>query len=930
MWPDKRNRAVSLLLVIVTAHALAQHSATSRSERGIIQGVVVGEGRFPAPGVMVTRQLPGQRPEHTSSDSRGRFRFHVPLGEGGGITLGAIRAFSGNLAAELPLDVHRMQIDGVLDVGAIALLPTSQLRVRVMGNRAPEPGVRVSIGRDYGVLVAEAITDSTGTVMFDGLVTVGEPWRSWFRVGALAPDGRVGSTNVTVGSVPDQVATIELIPARKFTLTILDEASGEPIAGARTEVLGTDETSTWSGPWEPVRHADRSGRAIVEAPPVARRVPVWIRAGGYEEWAGDLSPAGRVAVEIRLRRRAAQKWQVTDSPERPKDGVPIALYSIYDRQRSKAFYGMIAAGELTAPWGAPDRELGLALSSDGTFADLDHEGPVMFRRPRDVEIEVRWDDGTPASGLRLWMETPTPDGRTPRLVTDETGRVRVTALADRELSWEWQPGLSGLRRDSVDLSGGKSTFTKTLLRYSGVELRVMIDGKRQLPTDLNVGFGENILLPIAEDPANATISFQYRSTWRWQPLEIAIWGHGIDGYRRTISSAPGSHLVLDVALRSGITLNVPQSKGREATATSLESWNAESKRWGAWGTRVIPTEPRGERPVEICSVAPGIYRLTDGDDSSVTFEIPAQPPLQTLVLDVRVPRLRVRGRVTGPPGLDIGRTLVVPLAPDGSVDLSAERARRDGVAVGPDGSFDFARLASKRIRIVPWHPAASPTVPEGVLIDGAADPVELVLGPAIRSARFTADLELPAEFRARAAIRVVQLDARDHPIAELEAVGVGDAFQFANAKPGKGRLLIDPPSEFVVSRENHAPLVRPLPSRVPSIVEGITLGETVVDLGALAFSRGSTLNLAFSESWPRPLPDFEVALEALDAPIYSRVLTLRSGTEPRLEGLRKGKFRLTVQCREQYAFRFVRAIEADGEHPVTVAVESPLVAPSGK
>jgi hypothetical protein len=470
-------------LVAIAAAALSQgpESAASRPARGVIQGIVVGEGRFPAPGVVVTRQVSGQESERTLTDALGRFRFEPPFSEGGGIVLGAIRAFSGKLAAELPFDAHRATIDGILDVGRIALLPATQVRVRVLADGAAVPGARVSIGRNY-TLVAEAPTDASGLVTFEGLVTVGEDWKTGFTLGALAPDGRVGSAHVTVGSRPDQTATIELVPPRTFQLTVLDAVSGRGIAGARSEVLCADEGWLWRGPWTPVKHSDQSGSVLVEAPPLGPRTPVWIRAGGYEEWTGDLAPSGPHAHEIRLDRRPAQSWQVTDSPERPPDGAAVAVYSIYDVRRKKPFTGRIEKGELTVSWGAPERELGLAIASDGAFADLYGGSPVVFRKPREIQIDLRWDDGTPAAGIRLWTAALTEDiSRAPALVSDETGRVRASVLSDRELSWEWQPGLSGFHSDSVDLSGGETKFTKTSLRHSTVELRVTIDGKRRLP-----------------------------------------------------------------------------------------------------------------------------------------------------------------------------------------------------------------------------------------------------------------------------------------------------------------------------------------------------------------------------------------------------------------------------------------------------------------
>src|SRR5262245_24027491 len=301
--------SIAFLALALHHSASAQDTAATRSAHGIIEGLVVGEGRFPAAGVLVTRQVSGQAPERTATDARGRFRFEVPLLEDGLIMIGAIRAFAGNLAAEVPFDVHRVSIDGLIDVGRIALLPTGQLRVRAVDRGLPLPGVRVSIGREPGSLVAEAVTDDKGLVAFEGLVYVGDESKPWFNLSALSPDGKVGSASVVVGKTSDQIATLELVPPRRFALTILDALSTDGIAGARSQVSGTEQTASWRGPWVSIKHSDRTGRILLEAPPVGERVPVWIRAAGYEEWTGELAASGPTAVEILLRRRPAESWK---------------------------------------------------------------------------------------------------------------------------------------------------------------------------------------------------------------------------------------------------------------------------------------------------------------------------------------------------------------------------------------------------------------------------------------------------------------------------------------------------------------------------------------------------------------------------------------------------------------------------------------------
>jgi hypothetical protein len=430
---------------------------------------------------------------------------------------------------------------------------------------------------------------------------------------------------------------------------------------------------------------------------------------------------------------------------------------------------------------------------------------------------------------------------------------------------------------------------------------------------------------MVEDPSNATLTFQYRQNWRWQPLDVGIWGHGITPWLETISSAPGSRLVRDVALTSGITLQVPLRKDLSGRRIWLERWNGATRRWGERGNRSIDADgpPSDERSVQIRDLAPGVYRFSEEDAHSRSFELGARPAVQSMPIDLGGGTLRVKGRVVVPPDVEPRHVVVVPLPADGSATLSNELARRDGVAVGYDGSFDLVLLATDRVRIVPWHPAVSPIAAEGRLVERGADPVELALGPPVRGARFTPP-GLSSPFRSHASIRVLQLDEHDRLVAELEAVAVGDVFQFANARPGKGKLVIDPPSELVVTNQNEAPLVVRLPSLVPLTIEDVSLGDALVDLGAPAFKAGSALVLTFPDSWPRPLPVLEITVEALEAPAYVRRFTLASGEEARFDGLRKGSFRLTVVDRTQYSFRFVHILEADGENPVTVVVESPV------
>jgi hypothetical protein len=747
-----------------------------------------------------------------------------------------------------------------------------------------------------------------------------------FRIGALAPDGRVGSNYLVVAARPDPSVTVELVAPRPLVLSVLDAGNRRPIAGAVIEVNGTEESWQWHGPHESKGQTDAAGKVRLSPPPVGSRIPVWIRAGGFEECSKNLSPSALPEIEILLKRKPAQRWTVTDSPARPADGSEVAVYSVYDPDRAKPFAGTVANGELTVPWGAPERELGLAIAKDGAFADIYHDGPTVFRRPRDVDLELRWDDGAPAAGIRLLILEPLADPLLrDRVVTDQAGRARVTVLAEREMSWMWRRGQSAWYLDSVAVADGENHGRAVINRLTNVTLRLTLDREKRLPADLNLGCLENLVRPFVQDPTAATISFEYRQIWRWQPLEIWIYGHGFPTRKLWISSPPGSSVVRDVALRTGITLRIPLPKSQQTRIVYLVQWDAEQRRWRDWGSRPVSADQpwAGDSPVEIRDLEPGFYRIESDSDRSRTIELRDRPAIQTVLIDF-TRWVRYQGRIEATQGLDLARARVVPLAPDDQSEVTAEAALRDGLPVNERGSFDFFLIGAEKVRLVPWHPAASPTPSGSVTVESGADPVILRLGPPLRSARFTADLELPSDFQRSGSIRVLPLDDQGRALGQLEAVPAGNGFQVANLAAETKALFVDPPSELSVPRENDAPIVHRLPARVPSIVKAAGVGETQINLGRLSFATGSTLVLGFPEAWPRPIPPLEVTAEALEAPSYTRRLTTSGEAEARLSGLRKGSFRITVQAHEQYSFRFERVIQADGDHPVVIAVDSPV------
>ena len=550
---------------------------------------------------------------------------------------------------------------------------------------------------------------------------------------------------------------------------------------------------------------------------------------------------------------------------------------------------------------------------------------LTFRQPKPLDVDLRWDDGASAAGIRLGGG---PQALPPRawhsIVTNATGRARLFPMRDEldEEPWIWKLDGSSWYLPPPTPAADDRVLRIVLNRPVEVTLRVTLDGERRLPADLHLDGSEYLVGKLVEDPREATLTFRFWQRTRWWPTDVVLHGRGFSQVHLAISAPPGSHLVRDVALFTGATLEIVSPREPDRLRSNDGTTLAKHGPTRTQGSKRPSLGPTQVRPWSSGTCFPGIHRLSGRGCVSRTFEVDARASVQRVAIDLTTSSW-IRGRVEGPEGISPSLAFVVPLGPGDPAEPDEAFMRMNRVPVNEHGWFDFSRFGTNPIRLVPWHPAASPESAEPVAAGKWNAENVLRLAPPRRSVRFTTDLVFPPEFATRGTIRLLQLDDAGKIPSRSEAALVDGRFQAAHCRAGVSTLVLDPPSELVILRENEAPQVLRLPARAPLVLPGVRLDEANVDLGRLEFAAASTLVLRFAD-WPQPVPPLAVTVEALEEPRYVRTLTTSGETEARISGLRKGRFLVRIEQREVYSYRFEREVVADGQRPVEIQVDSPL------
>ncbi len=230
------------------------------------------------------------------------------------------------------------------------------------------------------------------------------------------------------------------VPAPYLDVTIVDDASGSPVAAAR--LAFTIVNGSFSGPG-----SERVGPGRFQVVPPERSpfggdakvTGLRATAAGYLPAAASLPSladrSGAVPFRIELSRGGRVTVRVVDD-----NGAPASGATAYVGRRSAATDVSGAAVLATLPW---DEPLHIQVLHDGVFARAEtvrltraapvSEVTVRLRVQKSLRVTVMSSDGEPVFDASVWVTAPDALGRprsaAPIALTDEGGRVTLSGIA---------------------------------------------------------------------------------------------------------------------------------------------------------------------------------------------------------------------------------------------------------------------------------------------------------------------------------------------------------------------------------------------------------------------------------------------------------------------------------------------------------------------
>lgn len=258
-----------------------------------------------------------------------------------------------------------------------------------------------------------------------------------------------------------------LSPSPSLRVTVTDEKSGEPIAGAQVAFRPEDPRKSTPGRISmrigggrdlgergvmATTDADGVATLTVETP---YRGPLTIRKSGYAPFiqAGVEGPStGRVELSVSLRRGGSVRVSLVDSEGVPKSGVPIEYRDgegpgQNSRRRTnadgEALFANLSPGSHGFRVAAPgsDRPVGMVIrgmapsGADWDVVNLvgeEEQELVLQMPPRSILSGTVREDGRPLAGALVSLREDSPSGRmaanfgnSNRATTDGDGRFEL-------------------------------------------------------------------------------------------------------------------------------------------------------------------------------------------------------------------------------------------------------------------------------------------------------------------------------------------------------------------------------------------------------------------------------------------------------------------------------------------------------------------------
>jgi hypothetical protein len=900
--------------------------AAARAPYAIVTGRVVGARRMPVAGATVELRIPPLAPLSAVSGSEGHFEIAVldPVERASTVPLlvarapglfGMREAWLGHSANSYTFAPDADERPRRVDAGAIAMLPSSPLHVRVAHEGRAVAGALVTIEIDPFRRVIERRTAGAGGVAsFDSL----PGGLAYVRATAGVAEA------MTRAYLPDDAEiALELAPHESREVEVADAVTKAPIAGAAVELSESFLMAARSDPegmlgqqesWS-TRRLDREpvvtgpdGRARIDGVARGARIELRVRADGYVASPRDsvgparspvrLKDASSVTrVELEPVNARTVRWPVVagEVPP-PPDGASISVRRAPGSPYHDEDPAEIGPGRMQGATLALDRVEGAAMliaeAPDGALASLyvdegatDGEA-ASFRRPRRIEVTVRDRSGRPVRGAGVTARNQANNPLCGWIETDGEGRATLAplfgGLADVYVAPpEGRSG--GTRAGSVDLDQGDGRIDATIAGERTARLALRIDGAPALPERFRV-----TAKTLEEFPERGELRVSLTESQSLEPVTIGVRALGfLPASVKVAPPADGAEPVVTLDLARATELRVRlHREPSQRVEIAVERWNEARSSWENDPALMLfnglrtPNGP-GESFV-IAGLGAGRWRAIDRSSGAASdpVEVVADAPRAVVDLYVAVEQW-VAGRVEFPPGASASSAVVLVDGAPGRVDAFRSQPGETPPAGAPlagDGSFRVRVPGDREVTVRPWHPWLAPAADGALRTTLGRDGVvlRLVEGPEVQVA-----LAQPADTKPLRFVRVgaYRGPARGEPVQWIHAPIANGVARFGGLERGRWTLWLDPVNTFA-----------------PLVIEDVEVGAGVAELPARELARGASIRVRVLVPADQSTPRIYVHASAIDAPSYYRSVNSRGEALVVLGGLGAGRFKVGLSA----------------------------------
>ena len=593
--------------------------------------------------------------------------------------------------------------------------------------------------------------------------------------------------------------------------------------------------------------------------------------------------------------------------------------------------GRMVGGELVVEglpeenwWGAE------ALGPEGSMAFLfvpTGEGTgreASFFKGRRIEVILKEEDGTAVAGA--WVEARESGNNRmgPAASTDQDGRAWLLSLpplrASVLMAASAEPMSPSLPLGTVDLTVGDGRLEAVLKPTVGLDVRITVDGKPELPEGLTLMVQGAMVVSRTNDAAASMVRMKIRSASRDPLVRVYAGGPGLLAANAASERGEGGGgLVVDLAMqRSAGTLVAhitPPKDGR--FQWQLRRLDGEGGPRPTHGSNFRNADGSGAfgppENMRLEGLAPGRYRiLTDSGIASEEVELVRgrTPPEVHLDLSQVV---AATGRIEAPDATDFRAVHVVVegegLGPQthGGLFLAGGglfSGTGPGLPARSDGTFHVRIPGDRPVRLRPWHPSLVPDPAGGVVdVEGAAEGVvlRLVEGP---HALFTLDPVRKEEYRSRTEVRLFRGEPAGEPVSVHQAEEVGGRFRIGGFPPDVYTLWIDAPGS------------------APKFLRGVRFLGGENDLGVIPMEEGASVRVHLTLAEGAAPPNLFVNAMALDGPRHFRGLNYLGKGEVVLPGLGKGRYRVSgAPGGDPGTVLLLRTVESSGSGEIPLELD---------